>query len=138
MARLADYTRIASFVVAGVLLLVPFYKLASGVPATSLGFLPDHASLSAIAVLGLGARSWREALIIGIVVGMLANALYAGFGFGWFHSVYGEALNSPDKGWGEVAVDILVWTPFVSAMAASLGYLVRWVWLKTAGRLVSR
>lgn len=138
MARFAPYTRIASLVVATLLFLMPFYRLLNGIPAASLGFLPDHAALSAIAVLGLGAASWRSAVVAGIVFGMLANAIYACFDFGWFQAVYGEALNSPDKGWGDAAIDILAWTPFISVMAATLGYLVRWVLLQTVGRLVAR
>ena len=138
MASFAGYARIASFFVAGLLFLIPFYKLLGGIPASSLGFLPDHVALSAIAVLGLGARSWCEALVVGIVFGMLANAIYAGFGFGWFQSIYGETVNSPEEGWGDAAIDVLVWTPFIGALAASLGYLVRWVLLQTVGRLVAR
>ena len=133
MARMSDYFRLACWVVAFVLFLLPIFN-----PPTPLDFFADQMTLLGVLALGLGARSWLQAVVAGVVFAMLATAIYALFGFGWFSAVIGEAINTPEKSWGSALVDIFVWTPALSAVMAYLGYLVRWIWVQTVGRLLAR
>lgn len=133
MARLPAWLRIAALSAALVLFLLPLLQWLGGATSYDLDFTSQNMTLAAVAALGLAARSWLQAVVTGIAFAMIATGLYACFGFGWFHTVYGEAQSGLGASWSGAAVDILVWTPAISAAVASLGYALRRIVLGIGG-----
>jgi len=138
MARLSAWLRIAALSAALVLFVTPIVQWFGGATSYDLDFPSQSMTLAAVLLLGVAARSWLEAVVGGIAFAMIATGLYAGLGFGWFHTVSGQAQIGVGASSQSAAVDILVWTPALSAALASLGYGARRIVLGVAGVLAGR